>query len=214
MAATAPFDRPRDWFMRAAGVGKTAILLATGAALLSSALATGTASWALYEARQAPRRVERYVVYVGPGTQPVSVDLVGTDWSPRAGAWADFAARWVRYLRARPLDVPTLRFQRQEVIWSTDQRVWPLLRESMTAADEALRSTAVDVLGVGANLRESTPSHAVVSVEWSETFRNEGEARVYTALLTLALKPPETRAELDQNPLGLFVTSFQISRVR
>lgn len=202
--------------MRAAGLGRTAMLLATGGALVSALLAAGAASWAVYEAKQAPQRVERYVVYVGEGTQPVSVDLVGADWSPRAGAWADFATRWVRYLRARPRDIPTLRFQRQEVIWSTDQRVWSLLHDSMAAADEALRSTAVDVLSIAANVREHTANRAVVSVEWTEKFRHESmsEARAYTALLTTALKPPTTQTELDQNPLGLFVTSFQISQVR
>jgi type IV secretory pathway TrbF-like protein len=120
----------------------------------------------------------------------------------------------VRFLRARPLDIETLKYQRREVIWTTDARVYAALQSSMHEADEQVRHAAVDVQTIAANLVDSSePGRAVVLVRWTETVRGSPSPSVaWTGTLTLTYQEPKAQKEFERNPLGIYVTSFQLSQ--
>jgi type IV secretory pathway TrbF-like protein len=53
----------------------------------------------------------------------------------------------------------------------------------------------------------------VVLVRWTEQVRAAGhQERAWTATLGVAHQPPRARREFERNPLGLFVTNFQITQ--
>jgi type IV secretory pathway TrbF-like protein len=209
-----PYDRPRDFFARQVGLGRAVVWSTSAAAVLSTLGALAAGSWAVYETRLSTDRVERYVVYLDDQSLPVGQAQIGKMWTPTDGAYLDFASRWIRFLRARPLDVETLKFQRREVIYTTDARVYSALKESMQAADDQLRQAAVDVLSVSANLVESGPSRTVVLVRWTERVRDGGltKATPWTGTLTLAYEEPKVHREFERNPLGIYVVDFQLSQ--
>ena len=108
----------------------------------------------------------------------------------------------------------TLKYQRGEVIKTTDQQVWGPLQESMKRADEQVHTHAIDVLTISANLVERQANDtAVVLVRWTEQVRAAGmAAAAWTATMTIAHQPPQVRREFERNPLGLFVHNFQITQ--
>ncbi len=214
MQATEPYGRPRDFFARQVGLGRAVVWSTSAAAVICALGAVGAGSWAIYETGRGADRVERYVVYLDDRSMPVSEAEIGKTWTPTDGAYLDFASRWIRFLRSRPLDIETLKFQRRQVIDTTDARVYAALKESMQAADEELRQAAVDVLSVSANLVERGPSRTVVLVRWTEQVRDGGltKATPWTGTLTLAYEEPKVRREFERNPLGIYVIDFQLSQ--
>jgi type IV secretory pathway TrbF-like protein len=214
MQAAEPYGRPRDFLARMAGLGRPVLWSLATTSVLGVAAAVAAGSWALYETRHAADAVQRYVVYVDGQTVPVGQARIDAAWTPGPGAYVDFARRWVRFLRSRPTDIETLKYQRREVIRTTDARVYAELQESMRKADDELRQSALDVLSISANLVDSGPGRAVVLARWTEQARNAAGAApvAWTATLTLTYQEPRAQAELERNPLGIYVTSFQISQ--
>lgn len=215
MQMAEPYTRPRDFLARMTGLGRPVLWSLSAVSVLSTVTAIAAGSWALHETRQGRDRVQRYVVYVDGQTNPVGQARISATWTPADGAYVDFARRWVRFLRTRPLDIETLKFQRREVIWTTDARVYAALQESMQRADEQVRQAAVDVPSIAANLVDSSqPRRAVVLVRWTETLRGAGNRPPvpWTATLTLTYQEPGAQRELERNPLGIYVTSFQLSQ--
>ena len=156
MEAIEAYGRPRDFVARMAGLGRPVLWSLAATSLFATVAAIGAGSWALYEARHAADSVQRYVVYLDGQSMPVGQARISSSWQPGDGAWLDFARRWVRFLRARPLDIETLKYQRREVIWTTDARVYAALQSSMHEADEQVRHAAVDVQTIAANLVDSS----------------------------------------------------------
>lgn len=213
MAQDPTYDRTRDHFVRAVGLGRGTLWTFGTIALLSTAAAIGSGLVAWNEMAHSRDRIERYVVYLDDKSLPVAQARVGQDWRPQDGAYVDFSQRWIRYLRSRPLDVGVLKFQRAEVIKSTEQQVYAALQESMKAADDQVRNAAIDVQGISANLVERRDDDtAVVLVRWTEKVRSaNAKPRTWTGTLTVAYQPPVARREFERNPLGLYVTNFQIT---
>src|SRR6188472_3939542 len=120
MQATEPYGRPRDFFARQVGLGRAVVWSTSAAAVICALGAVGAGSWAIYETGRGADRVERYVVYLDDRSMPVSEAEIGKTWTPTDGAYLDFASRWIRFLRSRPLDIETLKFQRRQVIDTTD----------------------------------------------------------------------------------------------
>lgn len=214
MQALEPYSRPRDHFARQVGLGRGVVWSTSAAAVIATLGMVGTTSWAIYETKLGDDRVERYVVYLDDQSLPVGQAKVGKTWAPTDGAYLDVARRWIRFLRSRPRDEETLKFQRREVIYSTDARVYAELQQSMQLADEQVRHAAVDVLSIAANLVASDDKRTVVLVRWTEQVRDAGAAKPvpWTGTITLAYKEPKARREFERNPLGLYVTSFQLSQ--
>lgn len=215
MHAAEPYGRPRDFLARMAGLGRPVLWSLAATSLLATVAAIAAGSWALYETYQAAGQVQRYVVYLDGQSMPVGQARISSTWTPADGAYVDFARRWIRFLRGRPLDIETLKFQRREVIWTTDARVYASLQESMERADEQVRQAAVDVGAIAANLVDSSqPRRAVVLVRWTETVRSTGSAPAvpWTGTLTLTYEEPKAQREFERNPLGIYVTDFQLSQ--
>ena len=172
--------------------------------------------WAWHEARTSRERVQSFVVYIEPNGQMVGDPVaLGTEWSPQDGVFLDFGQRWVRNLRARPLDIETLKFQRREVIMATDRRAFTQLEESMRQADKIARSSAIVVDQISANLVEKKGDTALVLVRWQEELQAGGaKPSTWTASMRIVHVEPKARREFEANPLGLFVAEFQITQVK
>lgn len=206
-----PYGRPRDFVARMTGLGRPVLYAMAFSTAVSTAAAVAAGAWAIHSTATGADRIKRYVVYVDAQTNPVRTAQIDAEWTPARGAYVDFAQNWIRNLRARPLDEHTLILQRKKVIWTTDGRVYGQLQESMKAADEVLRRSALDVETIAANLIEGDDDRAVVLVRWTERERSSPGARTtpYTGTITITYKPPAAQAEFDRNPLGMFVTAFQ-----
>lgn len=214
MASEDPHDRPRDFIARMTGLGRPVLYAMAFSTAVSSAVAASAACWAIYKTETAAEQVKRYVVYVDPNMNTIRTGQIDAEWTPARGAYVDFAQNWVRNLRSRPLDEPTLILQRKKVIWTTDSRVYGQLQESMKAADQALQRSALDLGTIAANLIEGDADRAVVLVRWTEQPRSAPGARPvpYTGTITINYKPPSAQAEFDRNPIGMFVTNFQVTQ--
>lgn len=211
MGGNQPDRRTRDFVARLTGLGRPVLYSMAFATAASVAAAIGAGAWAIHRTATSADQIKRYVVYVDAQTNPVRTAQIDAEWTPARGAYVDFAQNWIRNLRARPLDEQTLILQRKKVIWTTDQRVYGQLQESMRAADEVLRRSALDVETIAANLIEADDARAVVLVRWTERERASPGVRPtpYTGTVTITYKPPAAQAEFDRNPLGMFVTAFQ-----
>lgn len=206
-----PHMRPRDFVARLTGLGRPVLYAMAFATVASVSAAIAAGAWAVHSTATREDRVKRYVVYVDAQMNPVRTAQIDAEWTPARGAYVDFAQNWVRNLRSRPLDEQTLILQRKKVIWTTDSRVYGQLQESMKAADEVLRRSALDVETIAANLIEGDAGRAVVLVRWTERERSAPGARPtpYTGTIAITYKPPLAQAEFDRNPIGMYVTSFQ-----
>lgn len=211
MVSDQPDLRTRDFMARLSGLGKPVLHAMALATVASTAAAIAAGAWAIHRTATSADQIKRYVVYVDAQTNPVRTAQIDAEWTPARGAYVDFAQNWIRSLRSRPLDQQTLVLQRRKVIWTTDQRVYGQLQESMRVADEVLRRSALDVETIAANLIEAADDRAVVLVRWTERERSSPGTRPtpYTGTITVTYKPPAAQAEFDRNPLGMFVTAFQ-----
>lgn len=213
MAAAEPYDRPRDYIARRIGLGRPVLWSLAATTLVSTVAAVAAGGWALHVTRREADAVQRYVVYLDAGMAPVAQARIDPAWTPGPGAWLDFSRRWVRDLRSRPTDLETLKLQRREVIWTTDERAYAPLQASMRKADDELRASAVDVTSISANLQDGGKGRAVTLVRWTEQVRASPQPpTTWTATLTLAYLEPKAQAEFERNPLGIYVTNFQVSQ--
>jgi type IV secretory pathway TrbF-like protein len=212
MALAEPYSRPRDFLARMVGLGRPVLWSLAATSAVSTVAAVVAGAWAWHEARTAADRVQTFVVQIDGSGAVVGRFPATAEWQPEVGAYLDFAQRWVRNLRSRPLDVETLKVQRRDVIWATDQRVFGPLQDSMKRSDEEYRQTAVDLTRLSANLVDQQESRAVVLVRWTEQPRGPAPPSSWTATITVAHVPPRVVTEYERNPLGLFVTSYQLTQ--
>jgi type IV secretory pathway TrbF-like protein len=209
-----PYTRPRDFLARMTGLGRPVLWSLAATSLVSTATAVVAGGWAWHEARTSADRAKVYVAQIDSSGAVVGRFQVSAEWEPEVGIYLDFAQRWIRNLRSRPLDVETLKVQRRDVIWATDARVYGPLQESMKKADEEYRQSALDVTRIAANLVDQQAARAVVLVRWAEQPRGAAPAATWSATLTVVHVPPRVVAEYERNPLGLFVTNFQITQTQ
>lgn len=214
MALAEPYSRPRDFLARMAGLGRPVLWSLAATSVLGVAAGVAGGGWAWHEARTSADRVRTYVVQIDGSGAIVGRFPVSAGWEPEVGNFLDFAQRWIRNLRSRPLDVETLKIQRRDVIWATDQRVFGPLQDGMKKADEQYRQTAVDVARLSANMVDQQQDRAVVLVRWTEQPRGAAPATSWAATITVAHVPPRVVTEYERNPLGLFVTSYQLTQTQ
>jgi type IV secretory pathway TrbF-like protein len=214
MAMAEPYARPRDFLARMAGLGRPVLWSLSATSLISTVAAVAAGGWAWHEARTSADSAKVYVAQIDASGAVVGRFQVSAEWEPEVGIYLDFAQRWIRNLRSRPPDVETLKVQRRDVIWSTDQRVYGPLQDSMKRADEEYRQAALDVTRIAANLVDQQQSRAVVLVRWTEQARGAAPPTFWSATLTVVHVPPRVVSEYERNPLGLFVTNYQISQTQ
>ena len=82
----------------------------------------------------------------------------------------------------------------------------------MKKADEEFRNTAVDVARLAATLDDQQANRAVVHARWTEQPRGAAPPTAWQATLTVTYAEPKARAEFERNPVGLYVTNFQITQ--
>ena len=71
----------------------------------------------------------------------------------------------------------------------------------------------MDVQTIAANLVDSSqPGRAVVLVRWTETVRGSPSAGGVDRHAPLTYQEPKAQREFERNPLGIYVTSFQLSQ--
>jgi type IV secretory pathway TrbF-like protein len=207
--------RARAHYAAELGLGRGLVRALAVGIVATSLAAIAAGSWAVWVTWQAAARIERYVVFLDDAGTAVRVDLARDDWTPQKGIWADTAARWVRNLRSRPVDVPTLKFQREQVIQTSSRETFDGLRAWMLQADRDMEHSAVDVELVSVNVVSSDERRATVLVRWRERERRVamlGAWQSMTGTVALVLDPPKVREELQRNPPGIFVVDFSFSR--
>jgi type IV secretory pathway TrbF-like protein len=207
--------RARAHYASELGLGRGLVRALAVSTVLATLAAVCAGSWAVYVSWQAEARVERYVVFLDDAGAPMRVELTQDRWQPIEGIWADCAARWVRYLRARPLDIPTLEFQRRQVIQVASREVYAGLHEWMLRADQEMGHSAVDVELVAVNVVGSTGQGATVLVRWRERERRGGmigDWQKMSGTVALVIDPPRVRKELERNPTGIYVVDFSFSK--
>lgn len=208
--------RSRRHFADMVGLSRGTIRTMKFATVLSTIFGVAMGGLAYYEAKVSGARIERFVIYLDDQNEPVGRPIaVAAEWTPQTGVYLDFARRWVRYLRSRPADVETLKFQRGEVIRQTHRKLYTQLQPIMKQADEQLRNAAVSVDSISANLVSEDPatSTAIVLVRWVERVEESGaKSTTWTATLKIASVPPDSKLIFERNPLGLYTIEFQITR--
>jgi type IV secretory pathway TrbF-like protein len=203
----------RRHFAEYFGLGRGNIWTMRGLTVLTTCWALAASGWAWREQRVSADRVERYVIYLDATSTPVGKVGIGAGWTPVTGTYLDFAKRWVLYLRGRPQDINTLKYQRGEVIKATDRKVYQQLQASMKAADDQVQTAAVDIGEISPILLEEGDNEARVAVRWRETVRNAGaKPTVWIATLKITYIEPKVRLEFERNLLGLYVTEFQFTQ--
>jgi len=209
-----PYTRPRDFLARMAGLGRPVLWSLAATSFVSTVTAVAAGGWAWHEAGASADRVKVYVVQIDSAGAVVGHFPVADEWQPEVGQYLDFAQRWIRNLRSHPTDVETLKVQRRDVIWSTDARVYGPLQEEMKGEDELYSQTALDVSRLAANMVEQQSSSAVVLVRWTEQARGAAPPTYWSATLAVAHVPPRVVTDYERNPLGLFVTNYQITQTQ
>jgi type IV secretion system protein VirB5 len=182
-------------------------LMAFGCLTLSVGLASGLVELS------SESRVTPYVVEVDKFGQVQMVGPAERDWTPSDAEIAWHLARFVRDVRALPLDPVVLRRNWLEAYdYATDRAAATLnefarQRDPFKAVGE--RTVSVEVTSV---VRASPESF---QVKWTEqAFRNGALERTerWTGILSVVIRRPTTSDVLRKNPLGLYVLGLDWSR--
>ena len=182
-------------------------LIAFGCLTLSGGLAVGNV-WQSMQSRVAP-----YVVEVDRLGEARSVAPAIQNYQPTDGQIAWHLGRFITNVRSVSTDpVLVKRAWLDAYDFATDRAALFLNDHARTNdpfAEIGQRSVSVQVTSV---VRASDSSFQVKWVE--QTYERGSLARTerWTAMLTVAVRPPRTADALRKNPLGLFVDAIDWSR--
>ncbi len=208
---SSPYQRARQtWDDRIGGAvvhARNWRLTALAALCLNAGLLTA------YVAERRGSHVATYVVPVNEYGRPGRIEVVGTTYNPSEAELGYFVADWIRLIRSKPKDAVVLRenwlhaydFVAPEVVSDLDA----LARSEdvfKNVGSTAVLATISSVISRGPNSFQ---------VNWRETRSDASGAEIkenWTGLVTLKRHAPSTETALRRNPLGIFVTSFQISK--
>lgn len=182
-------------------------IMAFGGLLLSTGLAAGLV-WQSVQSRVTPYVVEVDRLGEARSVAPATVDYNPTD--PQI-AWA--LGRFIANVRGISLD-PVLMRENWLVAYDfAGERGALFLNEYARASDPfakvGTRSVSVEITSV---VRASPRSW---QVKWKESAYERGSLAAtsrWTAMLTVAVKPPRSADVLRKNPLGLYVEAIDWSR--
>lgn len=157
--------------------------------------------------------IATYVVPVDAYGRPGQVELAGKAYSPTQAEAGYFIADWLRLVRSKSTDPIVLRqnWTRAYNFVSPEAgaQLSAYARDNDPFARVGQQAVNVEVSSV---LQRSP---ATYQVAWRETVYDQGVAPVttnWTGLFTTTIRPPKTQANLQANPLGLLITSFQWSK--
>lgn len=149
-----------------------------------------------------------------------SVLLVGSPktqtWEPGEGVQRYFLREWLSGVRSVPGDPAVLRESWLRVYAGATAQAQGLLDEQVHEENPfTLREKFTRKVEITAMVKVSAASWRV---EWTEkTFDRQGQAasprNTMMGLFELRRVAPTTRAEIEANPLGLFVEHFSLSKI-
>jgi type IV secretion system protein VirB5 len=160
--------------------------------------------------------VATYVIPVDSYGRPGEIELAGRVYQPTRAETGYFLAEWVSWVRGRsPLD-PIVNGQNIRNAFNFVQGSALGTLSDLGRAQEAVAKS--DGGGVGVTVEvKSVLQRSPVSyqLEWTETAFKQGQPIVvtrWTGLFTTKIIPPATEAAMRKNPLGVYITAFQISQ--
>lgn len=178
-------------------------LMAFGGLILSAGLASGL----LWESTQS--RVVPYVVAVDRLGEPQAIAPADRDYQPTDPQLAWFLGRFVSNVRSVSLDPVLMRqnwLSAYDFVTGAGARfLGDYARQSDPFGDIGNRTVAVQVISI---VRASDRSF---QVKWIEREYDRGAlvgTSHWTAILSVAIRPPRTVETLRRNPLGLYVEAI------
>ena len=159
--------------------------------------------------------VQPYIVKVGDRGNVVSVaSLAGTQFAPNAAMIRYFLSDVVTNMRTMPLDPVVARNNWLKVYnflsTQAQTRMNEIAQEKDPFVDLGERTRSINIESI-VSLSENTRQ-----IRWSEsTFAASGAfiiTEIYTGIFTFAIHLPESPARLQENPLGLVITHFDIGK--
>lgn len=182
-------------------------IMAFGGLLLSTGLAVALV-WQSVQSRVTP-----YVVEVDRLGEPRSVAPAAQDYDPTDPQIAWALGRFISNVRGISLDPVLMRENWLAAYDFAGERGARFLNEYARSADPfaqvGTRSVSVEIVSV---VRASPRSF---QVKWRESVFERGSLAStsrWTAMVTVAVKPPRTAEILRKNPLGLYVEAIDWSR--
>lgn len=182
-------------------------LMAFGGLLLTTGLSGGLV-WQSMQSRVVP-----YVVEVDQLGQAQAVSPAARDYRPTDPQIAWFLARFITDIRAKSLDPVMMRESWLQAYDFVSSRGSIFLGEYARSAnpfgDIGDKTVSVQVTSV---VRASDSSF---QIKWTESAFERGSlagTSRWTAILTIAVKPPKSADALRKNPLGLYVDAIDWSR--
>jgi type IV secretion system protein VirB5 len=158
-------------------------------------------------------RVVPYVVEVDRLGQPQAIAPASASYEPTDPQIAWFLSRFINDIRSRSLDPVLMRANWLEAYDFASRRgalfLGDYARSANPFAEVGDRTTSVQVTSV---VRASDKSF---QVKWSESAFERGSlsgTTRWTAILTIAIRPPRSAETLRKNPLGLYVEAIDWSR--
>lgn len=174
-------------------------------------LTTGLSAALIWQSLQS--RVVPYVVEVDRLGQAQAIAPADHDFRPTDPQIAWFLGRFITDIRSRSLDPVLMRDHWLGAYDYVSPRGSIFLSEYARAADPFTnigdKTVSVQVTSV---VRASDTSF---QVKWTESAYERGSVAGtsrWTAILTVAVKPPRTAETLRKNPLGLYVDAIDWSR--
>jgi type IV secretory pathway TrbF-like protein len=176
----------------------------------------GLTGWLGWEIKTEPVLVP-YVLILGDETRVLNT-IQAKAWEPNAGVYADIARRWIWHIRTKSPDALVNRANLEDAKRMTAKALGPQMQ---ALADETAKQMKKDGLEVDI-VMQTDPTlvengSAVVDVDWRERrYKPAGGAGEWVRMsgrLHLRAIPPKTTGEIEDNPSGIYVTSFTFQRV-
>lgn len=175
------------------------------------ALSGGLASALVWQSMRGT--ITPWIVEVDKLGEARAVAPADGDYSPTDPQIAFHLARFIEHVRSIPADPVVLRADWLKAYdfasTSGAQALTDHVRRNDPFAEIGKRQVAVDVSSV---IRASTDSFRIA---WTERRYQDGvlaETSRWSAIVTIAIRPPRTADDLRRNPLGLFVTAINWSK--
>jgi type IV secretion system protein VirB5 len=176
-------------------------------------VALSVAVLAAYIHERQDTHIATYVFPVDEYGRPGRIELAGRTYDPSRAELGYFIADWIRLVRSKSTDSIVLRYN-----WT---KAYHFLTRT-AAADLDLYARQIDPFShvgqeaVSIDIASILPRSAqTYQVNWRETKFEQGEkpsASNWTGIFTITEKPPHDEEQLRNNPLGIFISSFQWSK--
>jgi type IV secretory pathway TrbF-like protein len=169
-----------------------------------------------YIAERGETHVATYVIPVDRYGHPGRIELAGRAYQPTTAEVGYFLADWISWVRGRsPVDPIVNRANLLRAYsFVTGAAEGDLDTMAKASADQAIadKSQTAITAEVQSVLQRSPTSYQLSWTERSESAGQTPVLRRWTGLFTTRISPPKDEAALRRNPLGLFITNFQISQ--